>query len=857
MNRFITLLLCALLLTVSTQAQKHFSHNYNNVSLADALSMLAKQQSDYTIMFLYNDLEDFRLTTTIHHKTLPDAIEQMIGLYPIRMTIDESNPNGKKIFVECTHKTHHRLTGFIIDEQRLPVAYANVAILNPIDSTLLCGGVTNESGYFAIPCEAPKVIARFSHIGYKTIYKTCNQYELGTIQIRPINYELKGVTIKGSKPTMKIISGGMEIEVQNTLLAAAGSGLDVLSQLPRVSITTSGMIEVFGKGTPQIFINGKQMRNKEELQQMASKDIKSVEVITMPGAKYDAQQGAVIRINTIKQPGDGFSFYGMTRESYFHKFSQAAGASLTYRKRGLEMNIFPYFVNYVTGNDNHFGSTLHLSDHDMQTMQTGLFADCIQTFIPDFKLSYDFNANHAIGASYRFQKTVKYHGTLQSDYMVHHDDALLGMVNQSATYDYNTIHHNANIYYTSIIGKWSLNTDGSFVYSTIDRGQHITETSQELESRTVNTSSTQTSRLYAGKTIATYRLPHGELSFGTELTHSQITADNHNPEGYIKESDNEIMENNYAGFVTYGFRLGNWSMDAGVRYEYVRSDYFNYGKKDNDLSRCYSALFPHLSVNWNKDKWALQLGYTKKTRRPTYGQLRSYQQYDNRFAYEGGNPELQPAIYHAVEGMLNWQWINFSLGYSYQKDYMLWKNDLYGNQEVAYSHWTNIDHKQQIESSLVLHPKFAWYQPQLEIDYAHQFFDAKKYGFISHLRRPAFYFDLKNKFVISKTCWIGLYGRYVPSHDDVQQEVDRYGYVNVRAYKSFFHGALAFNLFFNDLFNTNMEKWTMRTHDVEIIKDCNNYNMTRGISLQITYNLNTTRSKYKGTGAGNDEKNRL
>ena len=116
---------------------------------------------------------------------------------------------------------------------------------------------------------------------------------------------------------------------------------------------------------------------------------------------------------------------------------------------------------------------------------------------------------------------------------------------------------------------------------------------------------------------------------------------------------------------------------------------------------------------------------------------------------------------------------------------------------------------------------------------------------------------LNNKFVINKSCWLDLRGRYVSSHDNVSQEVDDLWYVSAHAYKSFFNGALALNLTINDIFNTNFEKWRMRTHSVEISKDCNNHSDTRGISLQVTYNFNTTKSKYKGTGAGNAEKNRL
>ena len=85
---------------------------YEDVSLSDALLELNNEQTAYVINFLYNELEDFRVTTTIKNKSLPDAILQMIGFYPIRMTV---KPKDREIYVECTHKTDRHLTGTIVD----------------------------------------------------------------------------------------------------------------------------------------------------------------------------------------------------------------------------------------------------------------------------------------------------------------------------------------------------------------------------------------------------------------------------------------------------------------------------------------------------------------------------------------------------------------------------------------------------------------------------------------------------------------------------------------------------------------------------------------------------------------------
>ena len=279
MNRYIAITL-ALLLTISIQAQRRISRQYNNVSLSDALKQLAEQQTDYTIMFLYNELEDFRVTTTIKNKRLPEAIQQMIGFYPIRVTTS-TDEDGKKIFVECTHKTDRHLTGTIIDEQGQPLAYANIAVLNPADSTLLCGGVSNESGYFAVPIEQDNVLARISYIGYKTVYRHYKGSELGIIRMQPEAQTLKGVTVKGHRLLYSATDRGLQVSIQGTPLEQFGSASEMLSHLPLMM--SNGTIA--GHGKPEIYINNKKVHNESELDRLRADEILSAEIITNPGAE--------------------------------------------------------------------------------------------------------------------------------------------------------------------------------------------------------------------------------------------------------------------------------------------------------------------------------------------------------------------------------------------------------------------------------------------------------------------------------------------------------------------------------------------------------------------------------------------
>lgn len=84
-------------MTIAVVQAQRVTRDYHDVSIADALRQLASESRDYTIYFLYNELEDFTVTTRIKNKSVPDAIRQMIGFYPISMTMG----HNREIYVEC------------------------------------------------------------------------------------------------------------------------------------------------------------------------------------------------------------------------------------------------------------------------------------------------------------------------------------------------------------------------------------------------------------------------------------------------------------------------------------------------------------------------------------------------------------------------------------------------------------------------------------------------------------------------------------------------------------------------------------------------------------------------------------
>ena len=284
-------ILCAVFVLVTTVTAQRITHTFQNMSMSDALKLVQRQTDRYKIIFIYDDLEDFKVTTSVCNESVPDAVQQMIGFYPISMTVNGDN----EIYVECTHKTDHRLKGTIIDEQGQPLAYATIAILNPADSTLLTGGVSNESGYFVIPTETRRVIVKCSFVGYRTYYRNCETGDMGTIQMRPAEYIINGVTVEGTR-IMNYVDKSV-YTFTNEQIGQARNVRDLLEHVEDLKIDpVSNKIQRMDGGSVKILINGV-AASDIDLKGIPADKISKVEYYNIPPARY-ADAGTLINVFT-------------------------------------------------------------------------------------------------------------------------------------------------------------------------------------------------------------------------------------------------------------------------------------------------------------------------------------------------------------------------------------------------------------------------------------------------------------------------------------------------------------------------------------------------------------------------------
>ena len=647
-------------LTGMTVNAQRISHDFRDVSLSEALKYIQSQTTNYDLIFICNELEDFRVTSHVQHQPVLDALMQIVGFYPVRIY----KSGEREIYVECTHKTEHHLTGTIIDENRQPVPYANVYLLHPSDSTVIGGGVSNE--------------------GYKTVYRLCNNEQVGIIQIKPETMTIKGVVVSGERPKVQLQGNSLVMNVEGTAMERMGTAEDVLSRVPTIS-KKGETFEILGKGVPLIYLNNRKLTDLQELKNIQSDNIKNVEVIQNPGARYEASVNAVIIIRTKRTAGEGLGVELTSWSRKGHGFANNERINLTYRTGKLELfaNLFgAYNKRWEKGEFEQtvFADTLWVITNKQKDKVHNPFLE------GRFGFNYQLNDDNSFGGFYQY--TYDYVKT-RSDY----DDDLQAngsmydhLQNSSVNRAEGAPKHQVNLYYTGKIGKLSIDFNADYTYRNQRNRNQQQELSESQENRDVNTYALTCSRLMAEKLFVTYPLGKGQISFENE-------------EGYIANSNNEQHEQAIAPFVELQQQVGRFRLSAGLRYEHVESEYFVGGIRRDDQSRTYDEFFPSVSLSTSLKSLQLSFSYAKRTSRPSYWMLSSDVIYENRLNMQTGNPYLKPVKYHNVNTMAMWKWLYLNVNFSHCVDPILYtveslesdsKVNLVTHKNYDYADWITI-----------------------------------------------------------------------------------------------------------------------------------------------------------------------
>ena len=299
------------------------------------------------------------------------------------------------------------ITGKVMDVKGEPLSFANVVLLNRQDSAFVKGAVSGEDGSFILDSPCNGGIIKVTSVGYKTICKDCVGENVGVITMEEDSEMLGEVVVKSTLPKTIPKNGGMATTVAGSVLEKAGTMENLLDRIPNVS-AQNGNIKVFGRGEPIIYINGRQMMDRSELDRLSSDNIKSVEVISNPGARYEASTKAVIRITTKKIQGDGFGFDATTEGEYDEKKNLGGNGKLNmyYRKNGLELGAYAYGAKQSSPDEKDLQQMTYL-DKTWNQQDKTRWKSKTETFSYRLNASYQFDDNNSLGASISFLRNPK------------------------------------------------------------------------------------------------------------------------------------------------------------------------------------------------------------------------------------------------------------------------------------------------------------------------------------------------------------------------------------------------------------------------------------------------------------------
>ena len=355
------------------------------------------------------------------------------------------------------------VSGKLVDEKNQPLSYANVVLLSLPDSAFVSGTISGEDGFFTMEATSENQIVKISSIGYKTVYKPTSPANIGIVQLVSDAQMLGEVVVKGDLPKMQLKGDAMVTTVQGSILEKAGTGEDLLNKIPGVS-AGDDEVNVFGSGTPEIYINGRKVRDNSELDRLSSDQIKRVEVVKNPGARYDASVKAVIRIVTKKAVGDGFGFNNrfVTRHRRTYGWTTFDQYNFNYRKNGFDLSGTLFGGRFRYGNNQMMGMTTYLDKLWYQNIDATYGKNAHSNVQGIISLNYQFNEKHSMGVRYDIDRNFNSVTDWRLKTDVYSDGELYeNNVSTMLGGDPST-RHSLNYYYNGQIGDWNIdfNADG-------------------------------------------------------------------------------------------------------------------------------------------------------------------------------------------------------------------------------------------------------------------------------------------------------------------------------------------------------------------------------------------------------------
>ena len=622
-----------------------------------------------------------------------------------------------------------KITGRIIDSiSGQPLEYATISLLAQKENKLINGTTTDSKGAFKLP-DIPEGSYKISvyFIGYKRlekryilISKTNPVIILGDIKLSAIETTLEGVTITGGKTIIENKIDKMVYNADKDITSQSGVASDVLKKVPQVSVDVDGNVELQGNSSIRFLIDGKPSalfgsNIADVLQSIPASQIQTIEIITSPGARYDAEgTGGIINIILKKSTAHGIngniSLSGGTR-------LENGAFNLNARRGNFGANA------YVSGNAQLLSTTFN--DMNRLTRQdSSTFSKLLQSSVSDFKrhglqsglgFDWDITPKNNISGTFSYDNFGMSNSgnadrqTLYQDISGNQLSDIKDVLNSS-----NNFHEYSldwNLAYKKKFNKEDqeleivLNSSNGNIYSYYDQTQkHISDGEVFNSSNGTNPGLENETNIEINYVQPVGKEAKIEAGAKTEMDHIKSTSEVYllNTTTDIYEYSTSLSSNDdyhriiYAGYLSATFKVFNQlDVKAGFRDEYTtgQADFSNSG---NVTLRAYNTLVPSLVVSHTfKSNEVLKLSYSHRIERPDYRDLNPFINASDPKNVSMGNAGLLPEIGDKLELSFSQTYknganVNLTMFYRGNRDDIQNYTNYYPTYQIGDSTYSNV-----------------------------------------------------------------------------------------------------------------------------------------------------------------------
>lgn len=782
----------------------------------------------------------------------------------------------------------HSLTGTVVDETGLEVSYANIILNSQPDNSMLQMSVSDLDGKFLFQDLASgNYSLDISFIGMepRTIDLEINNddADLGTISLNLSSIQLETTVITARRPIIEVRADKTVLNVDGTINSAGDNALGLLRKAPGVLVDNNNNISVMGRTGVIIYVNGKRLPLSGDdltayLESLNSEQIDKVEIITNPGARYEAEGNAGI-IDILLKRNDNFGTNGNIAAAYSQGRYNRYNVNASLNNRTEKMNLFG------SGGVNTFnGFWSMISQNEQNNIYTNGFSNSIiarNGFNARAGMDYFLDKRNTIGFLYTTSSRISDRNSINrieisSIQQINTIDSILIARNQNeGTSGENTF--NINYMFNGDAGKLNIDLDyGRFR----NDGLAIQPNTYYDPSETGVLSSADSEYATPVKIdIYTLKIDHeqdiagGKLGIGSKM--SKVNSDNtymfyltdEGQKEFITSRSNRFVydENVYAAYASFNRKLNEKiNINGGLRYEYTNSagdlSVFESSLNEEPVKQRYSQWFPSMGLSYSiRMGNTINLNYSRRLNRPNYNVLNPFREQQSELSFSRGNPFLKPEILNNYEISYTHAFrYNFKLSYSKTIDQI---TRLIGPDEIdpraRYITWENLATREIFSFNASLPFEITkWWNAFMNISVSHLNNQADfGNGAVIDIQTWTYNLFTQQSFTLPLNMTGELSGYY--SGPGIWGGVFRYEpnwNMNIGIQRKFFNDNITAKLSAEDLFNTSGWKGYSEFNGLK------GYGQgswdSRRISLSVSWTLGNKNIKSRVRKAGMDSEGR-